>query len=150
MAQVIRDPRDGRWLARWRDPSGHQRNRSFTRKADAQRWLDQALSDLHRGRYIDPAAAKAMTGDYAIQWASGLAHLKVSTATRYRGIVRELKNQKLRSGIERLANWILRRDVESGGTGKFTLSASAMVPGPALVTIKSAALMKSGRSWVKP
>ena len=88
MAQVIRDPRDGRWLARWRDPSGHQRKRSFARKVDAQRWLDQALSDLHRGRYIDPAAAKAMTGDYAIQWASGLAHLKVSTATRYRGIVR--------------------------------------------------------------
>jgi len=75
MAQVIRDPRDGRWLARWRDPSGHQRKRSFARKVDAQRWLDQALSDLHRGRYIDPAAAKAMTGDYAIQWASGLAHL---------------------------------------------------------------------------
>src|SRR5450631_1504970 len=88
MAQVIRDPRDGRWLARWRDPSGHQRKRSFARRVDAQRWLDQALSDLHRGRYIDPAAAKALTGEYAIQWASGLAHLKVSTATRYRGIVR--------------------------------------------------------------
>src|ERR1035437_9047754 len=88
MAQVIRDPRDGRWLARWRDPSGHQRKRSFTRKVDAQRRLDQALSDLHQGRYIEPAAAKAMTGDYAIQWASGLAHLKVSAATRYRGIVR--------------------------------------------------------------
>ena len=77
-----------RWLARWRDPSGHQRKKSFARKVDAQRWLDQALSDLHRGRYIDPAAAKAMTGAYAAQWASGLAHLKVSTATRYRGIVR--------------------------------------------------------------
>src|SRR5665811_670680 len=64
------------------------RDRSFARKVDAQRWLDQMLSDLHRGRYIDPAAAKVMTGDYAGQWASGLAHLKVSTATRYRGIVR--------------------------------------------------------------
>ena len=88
MAQVTRNSADGRWLARWRDPSGHQRKKSFARKVDAQRWLDQALSDLHRGRYIDPAAAKAMTGAYAAQWASGLAHLKVSTATRYRGIVR--------------------------------------------------------------
>ena len=29
-------------------------------------------------------------------------------ATRYRGIVRALKNQKLRTGTERLANWILQ------------------------------------------
>jgi integrase len=88
MAQVTRDSRDGHWIARWRDPSGHQRKKSFARKVDAQRWLDQALSDLHRGRYIDPVGAKAKTGDYAERWASGLAHLKVSTATRYRGIVR--------------------------------------------------------------
>jgi integrase len=88
MAHVTRNSQDGRWLARWRDPSGHQRKKSFARKVDAQRWLDQALSDLHRGRYIDPAAAKALTGDFADQWALGLAHLKVSTATRYRGIVR--------------------------------------------------------------
>jgi len=87
MAQVTRNSPNG-WLARWRDPAGRQRKKSFARKVDAQRWLDQMLSDLHRGRYIDPAAAKAMTGDYADQWASGLAHLKVSTATRYRGIVR--------------------------------------------------------------
>jgi hypothetical protein len=44
MAQVLRDLRARRWLARWRDPSGHQRKRSFARKVDAQRWLDQALS----------------------------------------------------------------------------------------------------------
>ena len=88
MAQVTRNSRDGRWIARWRDPAGHQRKKSFARKVDAQRWLDQALSDLHRGRYIDPVGAKAKMGDYADRWASGLAHLKVSTATRYRGIVR--------------------------------------------------------------
>src|SRR5450759_3316418 len=88
MAQVTRNSADGRWIARWRDPAGHQRKKSFARKVDAQRWLDQALSDLHRGRYIDPVGAKAKTGDYAERWASGLVHLKVSTATRYRGIVR--------------------------------------------------------------
>lgn len=88
MAHVTRNSRDDGWLARWRDPAGRQRKKSFTRKVDAQRWLDQMLSDLHRGRYIDPAAAKVMTGEYADQWALGLPHLKVSTATRYRGIVR--------------------------------------------------------------
>lgn len=42
-------------------------------------------------------------------------------AIRYRSIVRILKNQKLRTGIERLANWILQTDVASGGTGRFEL-----------------------------
>jgi CRP/FNR family transcriptional regulator, transcriptional activator FtrB len=42
-------------------------------------------------------------------------------AMRYRGVVRELKNQKLRTGVERLANWILQMDTHGGGTGRFTL-----------------------------
>lgn len=42
-------------------------------------------------------------------------------ATRYRGIVRALKNQKLRTGTERLANWILDTDRHGGNHGRFTL-----------------------------
>ena len=40
-------------------------------------------------------------------------------ALSYRGVVKELKNQKLRSGLERLANWLLTRDAECGATGRF-------------------------------
>lgn len=43
-------------------------------------------------------------------------------AQRYRDVVRELKNQKLRTGIERLANWILRNDALSGGNGTFSIA----------------------------
>ncbi|MGP0093148.1 MAG: helix-turn-helix domain-containing protein [Xanthobacteraceae bacterium] len=43
-------------------------------------------------------------------------------AERYRGLVRELKNQKLRSGAERLANWILKTDSRQGGEGPVQLS----------------------------
>lgn len=38
-------------------------------------------------------------------------------ASRYRGIVRALKNQKLRTGTERLANWILCADERTGHKG---------------------------------
>jgi CRP/FNR family transcriptional regulator, transcriptional activator FtrB len=38
-------------------------------------------------------------------------------ATRYRSIVRALKNKKQRTGSERLANWILKMDAQQGGTG---------------------------------
>jgi CRP/FNR family transcriptional activator FtrB len=42
-------------------------------------------------------------------------------ALRYRSVVRALKNQKLRTGTERLANWILQTDHVGGGKGRFTL-----------------------------
>ena len=82
-----RRPRDSRWLARWRDPGGRQRKRSFDRKIDAQRWLDQLRADMHRGQYIDPRAGSVRLREIATAWAGGLAHLKESTAVRYRGIV---------------------------------------------------------------
>jgi CRP/FNR family transcriptional activator FtrB len=43
-------------------------------------------------------------------------------AQRYRDVVRELKNQKLRTGIERLANWILQNDAASGSKGSFSIA----------------------------
>lgn len=42
-------------------------------------------------------------------------------ARSYRNIVKELKNQKLRTSLERLAAWILHTDLELGGTGAFEL-----------------------------
>ncbi len=89
MASVGRDLRNGRWLARWRDPAGRQHKKSFRRKIDAQRWLDQMQAEMHRGQYIDPAGAKLRVGTFAESWAAGLGHLKPSTRERYRGIVRK-------------------------------------------------------------
>lgn len=39
----------------------------------------------------------------------------------YRGLVRTIKNQKLRGGSERLANYILAQDARFGNAGTFTL-----------------------------
>jgi hypothetical protein len=88
MASIAKDPRNGRWLARWRDPSHHQRKKSFRRKVDAERFLANLQAEMNRGLYLDPAAGKVLIGDYAKVWSAGLSHLKESTAERYRGIVR--------------------------------------------------------------
>ncbi|GAA2469868.1 tyrosine-type recombinase/integrase [Terrabacter carboxydivorans] len=87
MASISRNPKDPGWQARWRDPGGRQRKKNFARKVDAQRWLDQMQAERHRGQYIDPRAGKVRVRDVAEAWARGLTHLKVSTATRYRGLV---------------------------------------------------------------
>src|SRR5215212_10226955 len=57
MAHIVRDTRNGHWIARWQEPNGAERKKTFTRKVCAQRWCD------------------------------GLVHLKPSTLERYRGIV---------------------------------------------------------------
>ena len=51
---------------------------------------------------------------------AGLARaLAVDMALAYRGVIKELKNQKLRSGLERLANWLLTHNAETGALGNF-------------------------------
>src|SRR5215470_11386235 len=45
----------------------------------------------------------------------------VELAMRYRGLVKDLKNQRLRSGIERLANWVLAHNEKTGRAGRFKL-----------------------------
>lgn len=47
--------------------------------------------------------------------------LACDLAEAYRMVVKELKNQKLRSGLERLANWLLTYRTEHGGTDRIEL-----------------------------
>jgi CRP/FNR family transcriptional activator FtrB len=54
----------------------------------------------------DPAFARAVVAELAL---------------RYRTIVKDLKNQRLRTGVERLANWLLAYDERSGRPGRFSL-----------------------------
>ncbi len=54
----------------------------------------------------------AMSGD------PGFMSTVVSELTTgYRGIVKELKNQKLRTGVDRLANWLIQTNERQGGGG---------------------------------
>jgi CRP/FNR family transcriptional regulator, transcriptional activator FtrB len=42
-------------------------------------------------------------------------------AMRYRSLAKDLKNQRLRSGLERLANWVLAHNEKIGCPGRFKL-----------------------------
>jgi integrase len=79
---------DGRWRARYRDPSGKEHARHFARKVDAQRWLDGVTTTITTGTYIDPVKGQLTIGDWSAQWLRAQGHLKPSTRERYAGIVR--------------------------------------------------------------
>lgn len=73
--------REGKWQARYRDSTGREHAKRFTRKVDAERWLATTQADLARGTYVDPAAGKVTLADYAAQWTARMGPTwRVSTA----------------------------------------------------------------------
>jgi hypothetical protein len=85
MASIENRIRDGRttWRAHYRTPAGEQRNKTFSRKTDAERFLAGVENSKATGAYVDPALAKVMVGDWADRWLAGQAHLKPTTHERY-------------------------------------------------------------------
>lgn len=53
---------NGRYLARWRDPSGKQCCRTFDRKIDATNYLSTITVDTMQGRYVAPDAGRETVG----------------------------------------------------------------------------------------
>lgn len=90
MASVEKRVRNGRvaWLARWRDPSGRQRKRTFQRKVDAERHLVSVESSMLGGTYMDAALSRVTVGEWSAQWLAGQVQLKPSTLGRYEGLLR--------------------------------------------------------------
>jgi integrase len=91
MASIERRTRNGGtvWRAHYRTPDGGQRNKTFSRKIDAERFLTMVESAKLRGSFSDPALARLTTGEWSARWLAGQAHLKPSTRERYAGILRE-------------------------------------------------------------
>ncbi len=69
------------WRARYRDPEGRQRSRTFARKADADRWLRGVLGDIVRGDYLDPAGSRTEFGEYAELWRTSQVHRATTAQT---------------------------------------------------------------------
>jgi hypothetical protein len=70
MAHITRRQRNGkvRYLARYTDPSGRERAKSFTRKKDAERFLIGIENDKLRGTWTDPALGRVALADWYALW----------------------------------------------------------------------------------
>ena len=53
-----RKDRGLRWRARWIDPEGRERGRSFSRKTDAEKFLTEIEHSKIKGTYLDPDAGR--------------------------------------------------------------------------------------------
>jgi integrase len=70
MAHIDRRDRNGavRYVARYIDPTGRERAKSFTRRADAQKYLTEIEAAKLNGSYLDPAAGRLTFNQWADQW----------------------------------------------------------------------------------
>ena len=64
----IKKREDGKWRARYRDAAGKEHAKHFTRRIDAQAWLDTVTASVVRGDYVDPRNAATLFRTYAAQW----------------------------------------------------------------------------------
>lgn len=77
------------WRVRWRDANGRGRSRSFTRKADALRYLHELDVRLDRGVHRDPDGARTAFSEVAASWLDSkvTAGRKPSTVIGYRSLL---------------------------------------------------------------
>jgi len=76
-----------RWRARWRDPGGRQKAKTFTQKGLADNFLRNVDAAIRTRTYIDPSAGNVKVGDFAAKWMSAQGHLKPSTRATYESIL---------------------------------------------------------------
>ncbi len=92
MASIEKRPRRGgrtSWRAHYRTPSGEQRNKTFDRKVDAERFLASVENSRIAGTFVDPALSRLTVGEWTKKWLQGQAHIKPTTYERYEGVIRK-------------------------------------------------------------
>ena len=77
------------WRAHYRTPSGEQRNKTFDRKVDAERFLASVENSRVDGTFVDPALSRLTVGEWTKRWLQGQTHIKPTTYERYEGIIRK-------------------------------------------------------------
>ena len=67
------------WRARYVGLDGHERSRTFRRKADAERFLTQVEADKVRGEWADPKLGKITFAEWSGEWLRTAVHRKPKT-----------------------------------------------------------------------
>ena len=112
-----------RWRARYRDPDGRERSQTFTRRADAERFLALTEADKAHGAWIDPAAGREPFGSYARSWQQAQVH-RGTTADQ---VASHLRNHILPAFEQRPMAAVRPSEVQAWVRGRSDVLAPATV-----------------------
>ncbi len=90
--RVRRRPKGGReqasYRVRYRDPDHRARNRTFTRKAEAERFAVAVEHSKASGTYVDPELGRLSVAEWANRWLEGARPtLKPKTVASYESLI---------------------------------------------------------------
>jgi integrase len=129
MNGFIEERPNGKFYARWRDPSGRLRAKSFDRKGDARQHVAEQQVAISRGVYLDESRGKVAFADWAEQYFA-VASRKLARTSYARDLV-SLNSYVLprwgRVRISRITKaeverWVVDLGAEGGGLKGQTLS----------------------------
>ena len=76
-----------RYRARYRDPEGRERSRTFATKREAERWLACVETDKATGAWVDPNRGRVTVDEWSTRWLATVVHLKPKTRAGYESIL---------------------------------------------------------------
>lgn len=90
------------WTARWRDPNGSQREKSFATQQEANDHLTHIQHSKRSGEYVDPQAGKIRFRAYGDHWLKGRITIEDSSREIYESYLRNyiypvIGNKQLKS-----------------------------------------------------
>jgi len=89
VAHIRRHPvDDSKWQARYLDPTGRERSKTFRRKVDAEKFLVHIEAQMQRTEWINPELSATAFADFAAQWLATRSHLKPKSFEGYESLLR--------------------------------------------------------------
>ncbi len=83
MASIRRHPNAlTHWQVRYRDTSGRQRTKNFSKRSDAEKFAATTEADKVRGDWSDPRLAKTTFGEWCTRWEAARLGRRASTRAR--------------------------------------------------------------------
>lgn len=79
-----------RWRARYVDERGHEHAKGFSRKADAQKWLDSQTAAIIGGTHVAPRDAQLTVEQWCDLWIEGYKINRESTVREARTHIRQI------------------------------------------------------------
>ena len=80
----------GRWRARYRTTDNAKRSRTFDTKGEARSWLNEELSRLQRGEWVDPRHGRTKFAVWAERVMATRIHTRASTRAQNRSYLGSL------------------------------------------------------------
>lgn len=117
----IKKRENGKYRARYRDEAGREHAKHFTRKVDAQAWLNEVTAAVVTGAYADPKAGALTFGAWFVQWSE--RQVWVPSSARSADLVRrtvsfsDVPLSKLRAS--HLEHWV--KSMQSDGLAASTI-----------------------------